>query len=324
LFILKTLFSVEPSLEIDKVLPQVLDIVKKLLKPQRCSIMLVDNTDNMLKIKIGENILTAAIRMIKLPLTEGIVAKALNLSQPVVVKDVSKSDYYYKIFSSDKPVKKEKLVVLPLKVENKNFGVVNLHFNINTRFPSSFLDKMLLKILSDYISIIIDNCYKYFDAVSDSMTKMYNHNYILKRLQQEIEFSKKFKSTLSLILIDIDHFKQINDKYGHQSGDKVIISIAKIIKDNIRFSDIAGRYGGEEFCIILPNTKLEGAVSIAQRLKNQISAKKITIQDGQQISVSCSFGVKEYDMNDTVEEFINKTDKLLYQAKFLGRNRICF
>ena len=324
LLLLKTLFSVEPSLDIDKVLPQILDIVKKLLNPQRCSIMLVDSSEGILRIKIGDNISTTAMREIKLNINEGIAGKALQLSQPVVVKDVSKSEFYYKFFSLEKPVKKEKLVVLPLKIEDKNLGVVNLHFSTNTKYPSSVLDKTLLKILSDYISRIIDNCYKYFDVVSDSMTKMYNHNYILKRLEQEIELSKKFSSSLSLIMMDIDHFKQINDKYGHQSGDKVIITIARIIKDNIRFSDIAGRYGGEEFCIILPNTKLNNAVNVAQRLKKSISNEKVLVQDGQQISVTCSFGVKEYEIDDTVEEFVNKTDKFLYQAKILGRDRICY
>jgi len=322
--IIKTLFSVKPSLDIDKVLPQILEIVEKLLKPERCSLMLVDNSDNMLKIKVGNNISTTSMRNIKLNFDEGIAGKALQLGQSVVVNDVSKSKFYRKFFSVDKPIKKEKLVVLPMKLEDKNLGVINLHFKVNTKFPSSVVDKMLLKILSDYISIIIDNCYKYFDVVSDSMTKMYNHNYILRRLEQEIELAKKFQSKLSLIMIDIDHFKQINDKYGHQQGDKVITIIAKIIKDNIRFSDIAGRYGGEEFCIILPNTKLDDAVNVSQRLKNNISVEKITIQNGQQISVTCSFGVKEYEALDTVEDFVNKADKLLYQAKFLGRDRICY
>jgi diguanylate cyclase (GGDEF)-like protein len=323
LSIFKTLFSVEPTLEVDKVLPQILDVVKKLLNPQRCSIMLVDN-DGILKIKIGDNISPTAMREVKLNVTEGIAGKALQLAQPVVVKDISKSEFYYKFFSVEKPVRKERLVVLPLKIDDKNLGVINLHFNTNTKFPSTVFEKSLLKILANYISRIIDNCYKYFDVVSDSMTRMYNHNYILKRLEQEIELSKKFRSTLSLIMIDIDHFKQINDNYGHQAGDKVIITIAKIIKDNIRFSDIAGRYGGEEFCIILPNTKLNDAVNVAQRLKNSISNEKILVQDGQQISVTCSFGVKEYEVDETVDEFLKKTDNLLYQAKFLGRDRICY
>jgi signal transduction protein with GAF and PtsI domain len=98
LLLLKTLFSVEPSLDIDKVLPQILDIVKKLLNPQRCSIMLVDNSEGILRIKIGDNISTTAMREIKLNINEGIAGKALQLSQPVVVKDVSKSEFYYKFF----------------------------------------------------------------------------------------------------------------------------------------------------------------------------------------------------------------------------------
>ncbi|MCS7228338.1 MAG: GGDEF domain-containing protein, partial [Endomicrobia bacterium] len=163
----------------------------------------------------------------------------------------------------------------------------------------------------------------YFEAVSDTMTKLYNHNYIIKRLQDEMYLAKKFSTKLSLIMLDIDHFKQINDKYGHHFGDVVIITIAEIIRNNIRITDIAGRYGGEEFCIILPHTSVKEAVNVAQRIKDNIVNKKFFISS-QYILLTSSFGVKEFNSENTPEEYITAVDKLLYNAKLSGRNRICF
>lgn len=314
---------IKPSLEMDKVLPKVIEVVDELVHPLRCSLMLVDN-DGFLKIKIGKNISNYSSRGLKLHQGEGIAGKVLQTGVPVVVNDISKTESYYKLFSPEiKPVKKEKLVSIPIKFEDKNYGVLNLHFSVKNKFPRKWYDKYILKIISIYVSNIIHNCYTYFDAVSDSMTKLYNHQYIIKRLQEEMYIAKKFSTKLSFVMFDIDHFKQINDNYGHQIGDVVITVIANIVKNNIRLTDIAGRYGGEEFCIILPHTSLQEAVCCIERIKNNISSERFVANETN-FTVTCSFGVKEFDDEKTPLEFISSVDALLYKAKMLGRDRICY
>lgn len=306
----------------DKVLPLIVEVVSELLSLQRCSLMLLDENDE-LKIKVGKNIYNSAIRGLKLKPGEGIAGRAFSTGKPVVVKDISSSEYYYKLFSPEtKPLRKETLVAVPLKFGDKNYGVLNLHFKLRKKFPKNYFEKLILLAIAEQVSAAIHNCYMFSAAVSDSMTRLYNHNYIIMRLQQEIEVASKYKTALSFIMFDIDHFKQINDKYGHQIGDLVIITIAEVVKNNIRITDIAGRYGGEEFCIILPHTSCEQAVVVAERLRQEISSKKFSTSNGE-ITVTCSFGVKEFS-GETLDEFISKTDSLLYKAKLLGRNRVCY
>lgn len=320
--VIKKISTIISSVELDKVLPRIIDVVSELLSLQRCSLMLLDENGE-LKIKAGKNIYNTAVRGLKLKPGEGIAGRALITGKPVVVRNTAASEYYYRLFSSElKPLRKETLVAVPLKYEDRNYGVLNLHFKIRRKFPRNYYEKLILLSLTEQVSAAIHNCFMFYAVVSDSMTKLYNHNYIITRLQREIEFATKFKTSLSFIMFDIDNFKQINDMYGHHIGDLVITTIAEIVRNNIRVTDIAGRYGGEEFCIILPHTSSDRAVVVAERLRQEINSQKFFTSSGE-ITISCSFGVKEY-AGETLEEFISATDRLLYKAKALGKNRVCY
>ncbi|MCS7151657.1 MAG: sensor domain-containing diguanylate cyclase [Endomicrobia bacterium] len=306
----------------DKILPQIVDVVSEVLRPIRCSLMLIyDNGE--LRIKAGKNICVTVVRGLRLKPGEGVAGRALETGLPVMVRDVSTSEYYYKLFSPEvKPLRKEALIAVPLKFQDKNYGVLNLHFKIIKKFPRSRFEGLILSIIAEQTSAAIHRCYTFYAVVSDSMTKLYNHDYIIKRLQEEIVLANKFNTKLSLVMFDIDHFKQINDKYGHQVGDLVITTISEVIRDNVRITDIAGRYGGEEFCLILPHTSLRQAVIVAERLRQEVCSRKFFTSNGE-ITVTCSFGVKEFS-GETFDELISKTDELLYRAKSLGRNRVCY
>ena len=155
-------------------------------------------------------------------------------------------------------------------------------------------------------------------ALMDGLTKLYNHSYIHERLSEEISNSKRHKLNLSLIMFDLDNFKLVNDTYGHKQGDSVLKEVSSSILNIIREEDIAGRYGGEEFIIILPNTDHKAAYKVAEKIRKSVKNINWNI-DGFQISLSG--GV--YSLKDeTVNEFIEKTDRLLYKAKNTGRDRI--
>lgn len=320
--IVDLLSYINASLDIDKILPQLMDKIMIIMKPKRASLMLVDETTGELKIKIGNNVSNYIIRGLKLKIGEGIAGKAISEGRPIIVKDISKSEHYHKLFKEDiKPLKKESLVAIPIKFGNKNLGVLNLHFAPRTKFPKTKIEEIMLKIISEQLAGVINNCYTYLEAVSDKMTKFYNHHYILKRLQEEIYYARKYSLHLSLIVFDIDYFKNINDRYGHQIGDLVIVSVADIVRENVRLTDVVGRYGGEEFFIILPNTTLKEASQVAERLRKKIEKNKVFTLN-ETISITCSFGVAEFNYKESLDEFIYRTDKLLYTAKNLGRNTV--
>lgn len=154
----------------------------------------------------------------------------------------------------------------------------------------------------------------------DPLTKLYTRYYFAEKIDEYFEKAKKFKERLSIIMCDLDHFKKINDKYGHLLGDEVLREIAKILKENVRRNnDIVGRYGGEEFIILLPNSSLNYAKEIAERLR-----KKIEAIDKFPFKVTMSFGIASYPevLVKTSDELVGYADDALYKAKELGRNRV--
>ena len=157
-------------------------------------------------------------------------------------------------------------------------------------------------------------------AETDGLTNLYNHRFIINSLTHNINITKRYSTPLSIIMFDIDHFKQFNDTYGHRIGDKILKSVADTFIKNLRIVDIVGRYGGEEFLIILPHTNLKGSIKAAELQRKQLG--KMILKDQVKISVNISGGVCEYKNNYTLSHFISIADRLLYKAKKNGRNRI--
>jgi diguanylate cyclase (GGDEF)-like protein len=158
----------------------------------------------------------------------------------------------------------------------------------------------------------------------DGMTQLNNHNRFLEILHQEIDRAFRYKTPLSIIIADVDHFKSVNDFFGHQAGDHALKCVSSHLKKLIRESDHIARYGGEEFAIILPMTILKEAIQAAERLRKSIESQKIIYHD-RSFSVTMSFGIAAFEGNRTidVESFIKMADEALYDAKNTGRNKCC-
>ena len=161
-------------------------------------------------------------------------------------------------------------------------------------------------------------------ATLDALTGLNNRRQFETRLNQEISAAKRQKTPLCAMMIDIDFFKKINDTYGHANGDKALKKLAEIIKVQLRESDIASRYGGEEFAIILPNTKLEEAYLVAERLRCAVEKEPVNIhsKDTDKINLSVSIGLSQYEQDSERDKMFNDADNALYQAKKNGRNRV--
>lgn len=155
------------------------------------------------------------------------------------------------------------------------------------------------------------------DVFVDKLTLLYNRHFFDTELKRKVWLSRKEGIPVSLIVIDIDFFKKINDTFGHIKGDEVLHRVARIIKDQIRENDIAFRFGGEEFIVLLTGTSKEEAKNVAERIRKAVEATDFGI--GRRVTVSC--GVAEYSPGETFEQFIERADKALYKAKNAGRNR---
>lgn len=158
-------------------------------------------------------------------------------------------------------------------------------------------------------------------AMSDPLTELLNRRAMNLHLRHEFERFKRNQSPFSVLLCDIDHFKPVNDKYGHAAGDQVLISVAKILQDGVRGQDLVARWGGEEFLLLLPDTQLRGATEVAGRLRKNMEANLFVVED-KEIRLTMSVGVCAYRLGKTLDDCINAADEALYRAKNLGRNRV--
>jgi len=157
----------------------------------------------------------------------------------------------------------------------------------------------------------------------DGLTQIYNRRHWQESLEQEYAKAQRHDKKLSLIMLDLDYFKLLNDNYGHQCGDMVLIEVSALISSLLRVEDVFGRYGGEEFAIILPETELSGAMDLAQRICNSIATKDLTYKD-HNIKVTVSLGVAQLSAGESnYEALITQSDSALYQAKGQGRNQAC-
>jgi diguanylate cyclase (GGDEF)-like protein len=159
-------------------------------------------------------------------------------------------------------------------------------------------------------------------ALRDGLTSTFNRRYFLDRLHGELRFAVRHVKPVALLFVDIDHFKKINDTYGHQAGDQVLAGVARVMMTTIRAEDVLARYGGEEFAIICREIEIEGAEALAKRLVAAVSAKPFEFL-GQQIPVTISVGASVDHGKSEVQALIAAADAAMYEAKRSGRNRVC-
>jgi len=183
----------------------------------------------------------------------------------------------------------------------------------------------VLDLISNQAGVSIENALLYKRAVTDGLTGLYNRIFFDNYLITSVNESLRYKKSLSLIIIDIDHFKGFNDNYGHQTGDEVIRRVSRSLLKNIRTSDIAARYGGDEFVVILPETDSKGGKIAAEKIREAVFKNKIMFRKKgkvKELTITLSMGVASLAQDDDRLGLIAKADKALYISKEKGRNRV--
>jgi diguanylate cyclase (GGDEF)-like protein len=199
------------------------------------------------------------------------------------------------------------------------------------RDPAVFADVSysLVESIRPYLALVLDNArlYDRMRALSahDSLTGMLNHRAIHERLAEEIERARRYKHPLSVVICDLDHFKRVNDGYGHMAGDAVLRHAAQVMRRHLRSTDAFGRYGGEEFLAVLPENDLEAGRHAAERLRSALAGHRVELPGDEVVAVTGSFGVAASDEvadPTTADALVALADTRLYEAKRAGRNRV--
>jgi len=158
-------------------------------------------------------------------------------------------------------------------------------------------------------------------TITDGLTSIHNKRYLIEQLEREISRATRHRRPLTMVMLDIDHFKEVNDIFGHLAGDQVLKEVAQLAKSRLRPDDVIARYGGEEFAIILPETKLDGGILIADQLRHMVADEVFAFED-EEIQVTVSCGVSELAADWRCHDFVKDADRNLYEAKRSGRNRV--
>lgn len=256
------------------------------------------------------------------------MAIAVKQKKLLVLKDISQNkdsqDTTVKLMFA-RNYKSNSCIIAPLMSGESVLGVLNLADKIDGPYFDATGDSPPVELLCEIVGSAMSNI-KLYDEVreqarTDSMTGLVNHRTFYDELDKEVARSKRYGGSLSLIMVDLDNLKKINDKKGHRSGDAVLLHVAEQIVKCTRANDVAARYGGDEFAIILPNTSVAEAMVVAERLANLVADQAVLL-GGDKLFASVSIGVGQYRTGYSIEEFMNESDEALFRAKSMGKNRI--
>ena len=299
------------SLDLNEVTKKIVEILTEHLSYDYIGILL--KFDNKLKVIYSIGFKTPDLE-IDINSEKGIVVHSFRDKKTIIVNDVTKDDR----FIQDTNSKSE--MAVPIIFEKEPIGVINIESPILNRFTED--DRILIETLSNTIGIAIMNA-RFFEetkklAITDSLTGLGNYGYLVTSVTKEIEKSKRYDLPMTLIFLDLDNFKRINDTKGHEVGNMILIKVSEIIKKNIRSSDYAFRYGGDEFIILLPLTDKLTSREVAERIRLEIEKTEVS-----GVKLSASFGVASYPEDGfTCFDLIGKSDKFAYISKSYGGNRI--
>jgi len=308
----------------ETLLQTILDKSAELLKAEQGSLMLLDHETEALLLKAKRGISNSLTEKLRIQKGEGIAGKVAELGEPFLVEDVEndprikqKNRLRYKTGS---------FVSVPITIEDRVIGVLNL----SDKTTGDIFNKEDLELIQSFATqaaIVMERNVFYTQteelrklAMTDSLTGLPNRRCLRDRLEEELLRSQRYGRLLTLLMVDIDGFKGYNDTFGHPIGDKALKAIAESILLSVRSVDIASRYGGDEFIIILPETGKTLAVSIAERLRNDVAELEL-LPGG--LTLTTSIGIASYPEDGKISELLlENVDKALYLAKNRGGNRI--
>ena len=323
---LETLFNigttVSQTLNLEELLVSVLDRVLKVTGVEIAGIFLLDEKTRELVLRASRGMSVSFVREVKiLSAGEGILKQVVETGKPLLVENMSLEPRFN--HHGTKKWRVQSFAALSIMAKEKILGMMGIGSYGHREFPD--WEVRMLGTIANQIGMAIDNAQLYEHALelafTDGLTGLYNRRYLMDQIEREFIRAQRSKAPLSLIMIDLDGLKGINDRFGHHVGDSFLKEVARIVKANTRASDVAARWGGDEFMLLAPGTDSKGADKIAERIRAQVEHFKIKLE-GEEAGITVSAGIVSYPTNaSVVPELVKKADEAMYCAKRAGKNR---
>ena len=312
------------TLDVNNLLNSVLKKVLQVINFDAGGIYIFDRQTNELFLKSHFGVPEKFVhRMERMRVTEGFTARIALSGKPLFVPDINLDERLKRIGISSAGI--QSFATIPIITKEKVLGIMAIGSRTPYQFPQSTVH--LLGTICNQIGLAIDNAQLYERALqlayTDGLTGLYNRRYLLEQLEREFARANRNESSLSLIMIDLDGLKDINDRFGHNEGDHILQELGRLTKLNTRASDVAARWGGDEFVVLAPDTVAKSAHRIAERIRAKVELYKPTIR-GKQPTITVSVGVATYPEHaGSLTELIKRADEAMYNAKGLGKNQVC-
>ncbi len=312
------------SLNLDSILQTIMEKMAVFFRPDTWSLLMVDDQRDELYFAIAVGDAADALKSIRLKVGEGIAGWVAKHGESLVVPDVYRDERFAKRIDEMTKWQTRSIICVPLKSKHRVLGVIQL---INCAMESFTDNEMFfLHALCDYAAIAIENARAVEKiqelTITDDCTGLYNARHLYKTLEAEVYRSHRFGYEFSVLFIDLDRFKKVNDTYGHLVGSKLLTEIGFKVKSQLRLIDYAFRYGGDEFVVLLPQTNKDAAMVVAKRLRDILRNTIFTIEDIP-LNIRASMGLACYPEDaKSAHEIIRQADEMMYMVKNSSRDNI--
>lgn len=299
-------------------LSRIAELICQLIGAKACSVMLLDASRSRLLAKAAYGLRTERMHTLSFAVGEGVAGWVVERGEAALIGDVTKDTRFVTLPANQTPI--ASMLCVPLLARNERVGVVTATSEAVNAFHADDLE--LVKFIAMTIALDIENVRLHRVAVTDPLTGAYNREFLLQRLPGEIEQAVDRDHALSLAMVDVDHFKAVNDQYGHGIGDVVLAEVAKRLRGAIRAGDLLVRYGGEEFLVVLPKADAGRAWEVGERMRQRVCERAFDIGDGMALLLRVSVGIAQWRRGENMADVIERADVALYEAKERGRNRV--
>ncbi len=299
-------------------LSRIAELLCSLINAKACSVMLLDADRKRLLAKAAYGLRTERMHTLSFAVGEGVAGWVVQTGEPALIADVADDARFVALPANQTPI--ASMLCVPLIARGERVGVVTATSEAANAFHVDDLE--LVRFIAMTIALDIENVRLHRVAVTDPLTGAYNREFLMQRLPQEIEATIDRDRPLSVAMVDVDHFKAVNDQYGHGTGDIVLAEVARRLRGAIRGGDLLVRYGGEEFLAVLPKADAGRAWEVGERMRQRVCERAFDIGDGMALLLRISIGIAQWRMGETMPDLIDRADTALYGAKDRGRNRV--
>jgi diguanylate cyclase (GGDEF)-like protein len=313
------------SLDLDSILQTIMEKVAEYFRPDTWSLLMVDEAASELYFAIAVGTAAETLKNVRLKMGEGIAGWVAKQGEPVISENAEQDPRFARRIDEVTQWETRSVVCMPLRSRLRVLGVIQL---VNVDF-SEFHEQEIffLQALCDYAAIAIENA-RWVEkirelTITDDCTGLYNARHLYKTLETEVYRSSRFGYEFSVLFIDLDHFKSVNDTHGHLVGSRLLAEIGYLVKAQLRLIDFAFRYGGDEFVVLLPQTGKDQALVVAKRLRDGLRASSFCRDEGLDLNVRASIGLATFphDARDA-HDVIRQADEMMYLVKNTTRDNI--